>query len=208
MDLKPLLKEAERLLKQNPRDDIHDHSHHLRVWLNAQIIADSISKPVDLSVLHVASMWHDVMIRKESLSLGEKGLSKETREYLQQFMQDKGYSSDFAASVLKAIKHHGFLTKYQMTVEGQILFDADKLDVLNPVRYSRIMAGIKNKRLSRVQTFLIANAAKLWLKTMRSRYHFEKSRAMHDQLIKALLKDKDALQLAKKWGVEIEKLVK
>lgn len=208
MDIKPLLKEAKRLLKKNPRDDIHDLSHHQRIWSNVQTLIKSIEKPLNLEVLQVATMWHDVMIHQESLSLGEKGLSKETREYLQKLMQGKDYDQDFMTAVLNAIKQHGFLTKYQMTLEGKILFDADKLDALNPIRYRRIIAGIKNKRLSKVQTFLIANAAKLWLRTMKNRYHLEKSKKIHDQLIRDLQKDKEAIQVAKEWGVDIEQLVK
>jgi len=59
MDIKPLLKEAEQLLKKNPRDDIHDLSHHQCVWSNVQTLIKSIKKPVNLDVLQVATMWHD-----------------------------------------------------------------------------------------------------------------------------------------------------
>jgi HD superfamily phosphodiesterase len=86
MDIKPLLSEAERLLKTNPRDDIHDLSHHQRVLDNVQEISKSLDQPVDKNVLQVATMWHDVMIKPESLALGSEGLFQETVEYLEDFM--------------------------------------------------------------------------------------------------------------------------
>jgi hypothetical protein len=123
-------------------------------------------------------------------------------------MVKKGFDQPFITSVLNAVKHHNFLTKHQMSLEGKVLFDADKLDALNPVRYKRIIAAIKNKQMSKVQTFLMVEAAKLWLRTMRSRYHFPISRELHDKLIAKLVTDREAIEVAKKFGVDIVELVK
>lgn len=207
-EISPLVNEAERLLCAYPRDDIHDLSHHRRVWRNAQTISKSIRENVDMGVLHVAVMWHDVMISKESLSLGLAGVLEETMAYLSKLMDRRGYGERFRESVLDAIRHHNFLTKWQLTLEGKILFDADKLDALNPVRYRKMAEAIRTKRLSKTQVFLYAKAAKVWLKTMRSRYHFAVSRALHDKRIEALLKDREIIQTAKEFGVDIVKLVR
>ena len=118
------------------------------------------------------------------------------------------YDNVFQKVVIDAIKHHSFLTSFQRSLESKLLFDADKLDGFHPLRYRKIISGIKKKKLSKVQVFLIANAAKVWLKTMRSRYHFSKSREMHDTLMQALLSDKEAIQVAKEFGVDVVKLVK
>ena len=208
MNITPLLKEAERLLKTNPRDEIHDLSHHQRVLENAQLIVDSLNKPVDKDVLQVATMWHDVMISPESLALGSEGLLQETINYLSQYMKEKKYDRKFQKSVIDAVTHHNFLTTFQMSLEGKILFDADKLDALNPIRYRKIIHALKNKQIPKVQVFLLTQAAKLWLKTMRSRYHFKKSKEIHDQSIARLLKDQDAVDTAKEFGVDIVKLVR
>ncbi|HEX7017414.1 MAG TPA: HD domain-containing protein [Patescibacteria group bacterium] len=208
MNISPLLKEAERLLKANPRDEIHDLSHHQRVWKNALLIVGSLSEPIDKNVLQVATMWHDVMISPVSLSLGSEGLLNETISYLRHYMVENDYDQKFQKAVISAIEHHNFLTKFQMSLEGKVLFDADKLDALNPVRYRKIIEALKNKQIPKVQIFLLTQAAKLWLKTMRNRYHFKKSKELHDQLIADLLNDQDAIQTAKEVGVDIVKLVK
>jgi HD superfamily phosphodiesterase len=208
MTINLLIAEAKRLLTANPRDNIHDISHHQRVWENVQTIVASLESEPDMEVLKVATFWHDVMIRPESLSLGADGLFEETVSYLVTFMKEKGYDETFQAAVMEAVKHHNFLTKFQQSLEGKILFDADKLDALHPIRYRRIIANIEGKKLSKVQLFLYVKAAKLWLKTMRSRYHFDISLAFHDQLIADLLEDDEAVKVAKKFGVDIVELTK
>ena len=208
MNISPLIDEAKRLLLKNPRDQIHDLSHHERVWQNALIISQSLPKEIDQDVLQAAVFWHDVMISPESLKLGSKGLLKETINVLDQFLTDKKYGAEFKEKVLAAVKHHNFLTNHQMNTEGKVLFDADKLDALHPTRYRQIIQSIQQKQLSKAEILVYAQVAKLWLKTMRSRYHFEVSKRMHDRLIKALLKDKEAVSVAKKYGVDIVKLVR
>lgn len=207
MDIQPLLAEAKRLLKSNPRDKIHDLSHHQRVWENAQQICSTVKDPFDKQALQVAVMWHDVMISDQSRELGSEGILEETTEYLVKLMEKHSYPAEFQQTVLEAVKHHNFLTRWQRNTEGKILFDADKLDALNPIRYRQIMDSISGKELSKPQILLYAQAAKLWLGTMRRRYHFTKSKQLHDELITNLLKDSKAIQMAKQWGVDIKKLV-
>lgn len=208
MNIKPLLAEAEKFLTENPRDHIHDLAHHQRVWENAQLILQSLNQQVDRDVLQVATMWHDVMLSQKSLNLGNKGLLQETIQFLQQSMIEKQYPIDFQKKVLDAIKHHNFLTRFQVNTEGKILFDADKLDALHPLRYRKIISALESKKINPVQISLLTKTAKLWLKTMRKRYHFEKSRELHDSLISEILKDKKALKMAKAHGVDVEKLVR
>lgn len=61
---------------------------------------------------------------------------------------------------LDAITQHNFFTKRQMTIEGKLLFDADKLDAFAPESYRKIIAAIKNKKISKLQTLLYVNAQK------------------------------------------------
>lgn len=207
MTIQPLLDEARQLLTEHPRDDFHDWSHHQRVWENAQHIVQAEKLEVDLDVLSLAVCWHDVMMSPESLSLGDQKIVSQMLGHLRAQMKSQRLSSTFIAKVVDAIKPHGFLSKHQRTIESKILFDADKLDALNPVRYRRIISGIKNKKLSRLQVVLLANAARFWLSTMRKRYHFDTSRKIHDQLIKGLLSDQEAVTMANEWGVDIRKIV-
>ena len=207
MDIKPLILEAERLLRANPRDGVHGLDHHLRVWDGARGIVESLDEEVDREALQVAVMWHDVMISPESLSLGAEGLLAETVGHLAELMEKEGFEVEFRDKVLEAIRHHNFLTRRQMNVEGKVLFDADKLDALNPIRYLQIVESVKSRKLSKLQIFAYTKAAKLWLRTMRKRYHFEASRERHDELIEGLLADRETVEFARELGVDIEGLV-
>jgi len=207
-NLKTILDESANLLTKQPFDDAHDLSHHERVWENAQKIAGQIPEKLNRDALHVAVMWHDVMVGDEKL------LNKRHKNIglilnrLQLLMSENGFDSNFQKIVTEAIKHHEFGSKKQVNIEGKVLFDADKLDALNPTRYRKIINAIKSKKISKLQTFLYVQAAKLWLRTMRSRYHFEISKQMHDKLVAQLLQDKEAIDLGNELGVDIAKLAR
>ena len=207
MNINTLISEAKLLLRKNPRDNIHGIDHHHRVFENTQTISKSLDTAIDKDVLKVSAYWHDLMVYPESINLGSKGLLKQTLDYLKNLMEKNNYPKDFQKNVYKAIKQHNFFTSRQSSIEGKILFDADKLDVLHEKRYRKIVENIKSKKLSQFQIKAYTKASKIWLSNMRSRYHFEVSRQIHDQRVKSLLKDKSVVKFAKQHGVDIKKLV-
>ena len=208
MNIAVLINEAERLLTKHPYDEGHDLSHHQRVLGNALEIVDSEEVGVDKDILQVACMWHDVVLEPKDEKEARQIHIDETLEYLHELMNKHGFNYEFISKVVRAIKDHGFEKRKQANLEGEVLFDADKLDALNPIRYKNLIKAIKAKKFSRFKILMYKQAAKLWLRTMRGRYHFESSKLMHDEMIVNLLKDKEALELGHQLGIDIVGLVK
>lgn len=203
-----LVNQAKALLQKHQYDIAHDLSHHERVWKLAQQILKHENLPVDKDALKMACFWHDVVLEPKDEQENRQIHINETLEYLRQRMQEEKFRPEFQTTVLDAIRDHGFEKKWQLNLEGEVLFDADKLDALSPERYTKVVAAIKHKQLSKIKVFMYTQAAKLWLRTMRKRYHFETSRKLHDQKIEQLLADTETIQLAKELGIDIRKLLK
>lgn len=207
-DINPLITKAKEILEKTPYDMGHDVFHHERVWGNAQIIVEKEKLHVDLDVLYVACMWHDVTLGKKDEAEARQLHIDETLDFLAELMKAEEFSESFRQQVIDAIRDHGFEKKKQANIEGEVLFDADKLDALDPNRYRKLVEAIQRKKLSRLKLFMYTQATKLWLRTMRNRYHFQTSKEIHDQRIQDLLQDTQTIQLAKELGVDIPKLIK
>ena len=202
-----LIQKAEYLLKKQPYDVAHDLSHHQRVWETARNIAQEEQLNVDFNALKVACYWHDVVLEEKNETENRQLHIDETLNYLITLMQEEKCSETFQKTVHDAILDHGFEKKRQLNTEGEVLFDADKLDALNPERYSKLLIQLKNKQLSKIKLFMYKQAAKVWLRTMRNRYHFEVSKKLHDQKMLKMLKDTELVAAAKEIGIDIHKLV-
>lgn len=202
-NITPVINEAKRILHESPYDLGHDLSHHERVWGNAQKIAEHVDKKVDIDALQVATFWHDVTLGQKDQTEDRALHITETLEYLQKLMKDKDFSEDFTSKVVEAIQTHPF-EKKQRLIEAKVLFDADKLDAFHKVRYTSLLDGVKNKQFSKLKIFLMVQAAKVWLKTVHKRFHFDVSREIYHEMISDLLKDKEAVKAAKELGIDIE----
>ena len=119
----------------------HDYYHAVRVMNNALQIAKG--KDVNLDIIRVSSLTHDLIDRKVSsniddslLKLTEKlevaNYSKETIEEIINIIQDISYSKG----------------KTPKSLEGKIVQDADRLDALGAIGIARTFAfGVKNDRM-------------------------------------------------------------
>ena len=119
----------------------HDYYHAVRVMNNALQIAKG--KDVNLDIIRVSSLTHDLIDRKVSsniddslLKLTEKlevaNYSKETIEEIINIIQDISYSKG----------------KIPKSLEGKIVQDADRLDALGAIGIARTFAfGGKNNRM-------------------------------------------------------------
>ncbi len=202
--IQPLLNLAQHYLTQNPYDVAHDLSHHQRVWSNAQFIAKNVRKihnQPDMSALHVACLWHDVVLG-EKQSLDKRDIHVDhTIEYLSEKLSGHHFSDTFQKKVLTAIKQHQFSTSVQSSIEAQILFDADKLDALSPERYTKIITAYNTGAITESNFQLYAKTAQEWFKTMRSRLYFDVSKQEFDTRFADLVHDPVAQDLADKMGI-------
>lgn len=119
-------------------DSAHDKEHVYRVLNNALVIADN-EKQVDYDILIAACLLHDIarpeQIRDPSLCHAQVGSFKAYG-----FLVENGFAEDFASHVRDCIRTHRFRKDDQpQTLEGRILFDADKLDVVGAIGTARTL---------------------------------------------------------------------
>lgn len=118
----------------------HGPDHHLRVCENALWIANRVKCPVDLEVLVIASMLHDLAAYYPEKT-GEKYHDFDHKLAAKVLSKEKLPKEKFS-KVLDCIRLHGSATKYKKTdeaVEITILRDADKLEAFGPLGVARIV---------------------------------------------------------------------
>ncbi|MGI5899202.1 MAG: HD domain-containing protein [Christensenellales bacterium] len=120
-------------------DSAHDKEHVYRVLYNALDIAahESKEKAVDYDVLIAACLLHDIGRREqyENPALCHAAVGAE-KAYA--WLKSEGYENSFAEKVRDCIAAHRFRGKNRpQSVEGKILFDADKLDVAGAIGIAR-----------------------------------------------------------------------
>jgi len=143
----------------------HDLGHIKRVVRNAMIIGKK--EGADLSILIPAAMLHDIALKKGTLAeTNDKHAvlgAKKAREILEKI----GFEN--AEKICSTIMQHSIdsPTKEPRTIEGDCLFDADKLDAIKPIgvaRYLQESALEKNRGPAES-----AERYLKWLKTFRFR---------------------------------------
>jgi HD superfamily phosphohydrolase YqeK len=196
--LDQLLDEARLRLQDSPYDIAHDLVHHLEVLRNALQLAHDIKDPkIDFDALRVAAMWHDVPHQP-----GAEKSSEATANYLKLKMQQMGFDKDFINKVYDAVLFHSF-SQEPITIEGKILYDADKLELLNAARIIRygkaVEAGKISPQKAKKDIEWLAKAYKL----LRDRLHFDVSKSRYDQLMSKLKDNSAARAVFQKFGQTI-----
>lgn len=150
-----LIKEAKRILWENPFDEIHDIFHHYRVWENAINIIFNEKLECDMNLLEVAIWWHDI-------SKSDPNNSQEDDFYL---FEKAGIACDVNQATRDQIKstilEHQQMNS-QTSLESKILYDADKIEY---VSIPRILIA-KNSLADEVRNVYEAK----WRKNMEERY--------------------------------------
>jgi uncharacterized protein len=134
--------QARKLYSQD--DPVHDFDHILRVYALAERIA--AAEGADLEVLRAAALLHDVG-RDDAEATGQdhaEYAAARAREIL------AGAPPEKVDAVAQAIVAHRFRTgSPPESLEGRVLFDADKLDAIGAIGVARAFAysGRAGKRL-------------------------------------------------------------
>lgn len=119
------------------RDSAHDAQHVLRVTRAALAIARAYPQ-VDVELLEAAALLHDIG-RAREFATGENHAeagARMAREYLLSI----GWEAARAEAAAACIRTHRFRGKHPpQSLEAQILFDADKLDVVGAVGIARTL---------------------------------------------------------------------
>lgn len=119
-------------------DSAHDNEHIYRVLYVALDIA-TYEVSVDYDVLITACLLHDIG-RQEQFDNPNLCHATVGAKKAKDFLLKHGFNSDFTQRVSDCIKSHRFRNNnIAISIEGQILFDADKIDVAGALGIARTL---------------------------------------------------------------------
>tara|TARA_R110002096_G_scaffold435769_1_gene662519 strand:- start:9625 stop:10299 length:675 start_codon:yes stop_codon:yes gene_type:complete len=126
----------------------HDWWHIQRVWNTAKSIASQTSSQVDVFVIELAALLHDIADHKfhdGDITVGPKV----AREWLERLEVDEGIIQH-VTEIIKDLSFKGAEVATPMkTIEGKIVQDADRLDAIGAIGIARAFAygGHKSREL-------------------------------------------------------------
>lgn len=122
-------------------DPVHNFDHVLRVYRIAEHIA--LAEGADLQIVRTAALLHDVC----GSAPGAKGNTRAEHHiasaaFAGQVLGEKGWPLEKIKAVQHCIRGHRFRGGEDRpeTLEAQVIFDADKLDVLGAIGAARTVA--------------------------------------------------------------------
>ncbi|MDV7718660.1 HD domain-containing protein [Pediococcus ethanolidurans] len=115
----------------------HDYAHIQRVVKLARRLAlETTDTDVDLFVVLASAELHDVIDEK----IVDNQEAAETE--VKQFLQDRKVSAKRIAAIFDIITHMSFSKNlehhYQLTIEGQLVQDSDRLDAIGAIGIGRV----------------------------------------------------------------------
>ena len=120
-------------------DPVHDFDHVLRVLRLAERLAGE--EGADIQVVRAAALLHDA---EGSAPDSAQRLSHhhQSAQFAAGVLAEEGWPEERIEAVLHCIRAHRFRHDGEtpQTLEAQILFDADKLDVLGAIGVARVVA--------------------------------------------------------------------
>ncbi|NIM46725.1 MAG: HD domain-containing protein [Candidatus Aenigmarchaeota archaeon] len=129
---KKLLNKVKEYYKINKPDISHEFDHTLRV-IHWTIIL-SKKENVDSSITIPAAILHDIALP----IVEDEKHAREGAKLCKPFLEECGYSKEETEKIAETISMHSQDdTNPNKTLEGKVLFDADKLDVTGPVGLHR-----------------------------------------------------------------------
>jgi uncharacterized protein len=122
-------------------DPVHDFDHVLRVYRIAERLATA--EGADLEIVRAAALLHD----SRGSAPGGSGTERlehhlTSAQFAGEVLQQEGWTEERIQAVQHCIRAHRFRHNGEkpQTLEAQVLFDADKLDVLGAIGAARTIA--------------------------------------------------------------------
>jgi len=131
-----VIKKVKQSLKNNPSQSLaHRWDHIHRVYKRAVKIAEIVDEKVDMEILKIAALLHDIdQPYNEKENHVKKSLSKAKK-----ILKEIGCPEEKIKKVLKIISEHSSEDeKVPTSIEAKILFDADKLDGIEAIGIARV----------------------------------------------------------------------
>lgn len=139
----------EKLIGENSG---HDWNHAEAVWKNAKEIA-STEPGVNNLVIELAALLHDINDWKLSALDDEK-----SAQIAENWLRGTAVDEDTIGQVLEIIKNVSFFgpnfVEEEMTLEGQIVRDADRLEAMGPIAWERTKQFGKAKGILDINEYL------------------------------------------------------
>ena len=119
-------------------DSVHDFDHILRVLALAERVGQA--EGADLEIVRAAALLHDAAGAAPG-GAGERASHHEaSAEFAGTVLRAEGWPEDRIEAVQHCIRAHRFRgTEAPRTLEAQVLFDCDKLDVLGAIGAVRVI---------------------------------------------------------------------
>lgn len=137
-----------------PLDDpVHGYDHIVRVYKIAEQLA--AAEGADVEIVRAAALLHDVQETEGKGGQGADVPPQESKEpaqrsdhhrfaakFTQQILEAEGWAEERITAVQHCILAHRFRddTEHPVTLEAQILYDADKLDAIGAIGAARAIA--------------------------------------------------------------------
>jgi len=117
-------------------DPVHGFDHVLRVYRMAERIGEALG--ADLEVLQAAALLHDASGAHPDDEAGRATHEHRSADFAREVLASEGWAQERIQAVLHCIRTHRYRgTERPQTLEAQILFDADKLDVVGAFGVAR-----------------------------------------------------------------------
>ncbi len=156
--------EVQKELVNQPYDLAHDITHHYRVFENCMDITRSEKLKANLELLTLSAWVHDLG--------GRRG---EDEKKIKNILKKGGCESELIIRVIQTIHEHSFGTK-QHSLESQILFDADKLEYVHPIRLGLFLRAVKDGYINRKRYIEYKNEWKERINKVEDLLHFPYSK--------------------------------
>ncbi|HPA25747.1 MAG TPA: HD domain-containing protein [bacterium] len=145
--IKKSITEAKKIMRQID-DPAHDYEHARSVFLDALKILKRSELKVDMNIIALSAWWHDVGRLYKNVG-HEKISAKMAYDNLVELSFDKKN----CLLVYNAIVNHKWSMKPK-TIEGKIIYDADKLNFISIQRWKKCLKNKEYKNLKEMY-FLI-----------------------------------------------------
>ena len=121
-------------------DPVHNFAHVERVYHLADQLA--IAEGADLEITRAAALLHDAQPPSENYTPQRKEHHQAAAAFACRVLVEQGWSSERINAVEHAILAHRYRDEQSepLTLEAQVLFDADKLDAIGAVGVARAIA--------------------------------------------------------------------
>ncbi|MDQ6662034.1 MAG: HD domain-containing protein, partial [Chloroflexota bacterium] len=130
-----LQRAKETMASEGGEDAAHDYDHLLRVMALADRI--QANEGGNSAIIWAAVAFHDIGQERERSSGGDHALIG--AEMAETLLTNTPFPQEFISAVQQAIRDHRMTGgKLPQSLEGRILYDADKIDCLGAIGISRL----------------------------------------------------------------------